>query len=328
MKILILGGSGFLGSHVVDRFIASSHDVSVYDLCSDRYRRTPAGVKYFAGDLGNVGALEEVISQGFDAVLHFISTTTPKSSNNSPEFDIQSNVVGSVNLLNICVKAKVKKFVFLSSGGTVYGDIGSEALVTEEHAAKPICSYGVTKLSIENYLHVYQHLHGIECVSLRISNPYGERQNPLLALGAATVFLYRALARQPIEIWGDGCVVRDFIYAGDVADAVYEGTTQPLTGIYNVGSGVGMSLNQLIDEIGEVVGFSPKVTRTRARPYDVPRIVLDSSKLQLATGWECTRTFKEGLMRTAQWLKQVRLQESPEQDVSKQLARVERFVRR
>ena len=142
MRILVLGGSGFLGSHIVDRFLAADHDVTVYDLYPERFRRSPAAIKFHTGDFGNVGALDELISTGFDAVIHCVSTTTPKSSNESPEFDIQSNVIGTLYLLDICVKHKVGKLVFMSSGGTVYGDIGDLDLVDETHAVRPMCSYG------------------------------------------------------------------------------------------------------------------------------------------------------------------------------------------
>jgi UDP-glucose 4-epimerase len=302
MRILILGGSGFLGSHAVDRFLAGGNEVAVYDLSSERYRRKPPGVKYHTGDLGNVGALEEVISGGFDAVLHFISTTSPKSSNNSPEFDIQSNVINTVHMLDLCVKHKVRKVVFLSSGGTIYGNIGDAPSVNEQHPVHPLCSYAVSKLSIEHYLHIYKQLHGLDFVSVRVSNPFGERQNPEVALGAVTVFLHRAINRQPIEVWGDGSVVRDFIYAADVADAVYLATTKPISGVFNTGSGTGLSLRQLIAEIESVLNLTAQVHWMPGRPFDVPRIVLDSRKLQAATGWSCSRNFREGLTKTANWL--------------------------
>jgi UDP-glucose 4-epimerase len=242
MKILVLGGSGFLGSHIVDKFLIEKHDVSVYDLYPERFRRSPRGIKFHTGDFGNVGALGELIATGFDAVIHCVSTTTPKSSNESPEFDIQSNVIGTLNLLDICVRHKIGKLVFLSSGGTVYGDIGSLDMVDESHSVRPMCSYGVSKLSIEHYLDVYRHLRGLDYVALRLSNPYGERQSPLRALGALTVFLHRTLKKQNVEVWGDGSVTRDFIYVGDVANAVYLATINPISGVYNVGSGVGLSL--------------------------------------------------------------------------------------
>jgi UDP-glucose 4-epimerase len=304
MRILVLGGSGFLGSHIVDKFLAEKHDVSVYDLYTERYRRTPSAVEFFTGDFGNVGALDEVISTGFDAIVHCVSTTTPKSSNESPEFDIQSNVIGTVRFLDICVRHNVGKLIFLSSGGTVYGDIGDSPAIDESHRVRPICSYGVSKLSIEHYLSVYQHLHGLNYVSLRLSNPYGERQNPHRALGALTVFLHRALRGQTVEIWGDGSVTRDYIYAGDVAHAVYLATIRTLKGVFNVGTGIGTSLKGLITAISKAIEIEPKVVWLKGRPFDVPRVVLDCKKLQQSACWRSTTTIDEGIAITAKWLRQ------------------------
>jgi UDP-glucose 4-epimerase len=305
MRTLVLGGSGFLGSHIVDKFLAEKHDVTVYDLYPERYRRSPAGIKFVTGDFGNVGALDELISTGFDAVIHCVSTTTPKSSNESPEFDIQSNVIGTLNLLDICTRRKIGKLVFLSSGGTIYGDIGELPMVDETHAVKPMCSYGVSKLTIEHYLHVYKHLRGLDYVVLRLSNPYGERQSPLRALGALTVFLHRTLKRQSVEIWGDGSVTRDFIYVGDVANAVYLATVNPVSGTFNVGTGSGLSLRDVLSHITRVIGIEPTVSWLAPRSFDVPRIVLDASKLRKATDWSCVTSIQDGVVITADWLKAI-----------------------
>ena len=303
MRILVLGGSGFLGSHIVDKFLAERHDVCVYDLYPERFRRSPKGIKFYTGDFGNVGALDELISTGFDAVIHCVSTTTPKSSNESPEFDIQSNVIGTLYLLDICVKHKVGKLVFMSSGGTVYGDIGSLDVVDESHAVKPMCSYGVSKLTIEHYLDVYKHLRGLDYVALRLSNPFGERQSPLRALGALTVFLHRTLKGQNVEVWGDGGVTRDFIYVGDVASAVYLATTNPISGVFNVGTGTGLSLRDILREIAETVGREPTVDWLPSRSFDVPRIVLDATRLKKATHWHCETPLRDGVAITADWLR-------------------------
>jgi UDP-glucose 4-epimerase len=305
MRILVLGGSGFLGSHIVDKFLAEKHDVAVYDLYPERFRRSPAGIKFFTGDFGNVGALDELIATGFDAIIHCVSTTTPKSSNESPEFDIQSNVIGTLYLLDICVKRKVGKLVFLSSGGTVYGDIGTLDLVDELHAVRPMCSYGVSKLAIEHYLDVYRHLRGLDYVALRLSNPYGERQSPLRALGALTVFLHRTLKHQNVEIWGDGGVTRDFIYVGDVAEAVYASTINSISGVFNVGTGTGLSLLDILRHISRVVGIEPAVTWLASRSFDVPRIVLDAKKLKIATNWYDRTSIEDGVGITAEWLKSI-----------------------
>jgi UDP-glucose 4-epimerase len=303
MRILVLGGSGFLGSHIVDKFLAEKHDVTVYDLYPERFRRSPRGIKFVTGDFGNVGALEELIATGFDAVIHCVSTTTPKSSNESPEFDIQSNVIGTLYLLDICVKHNAGKLVFMSSGGTVYGNIGSLDMVDETHAVRPMCSYGVSKLTIEHYLDVYKHLRELDYVALRLSNPYGERQSPLRALGALTVFLHRTLKGQNIEIWGDGGVTRDFIYVGDVAEAVYLATIKPVSGVYNVGTGTGLTLLDILREISKIVGREPSVSWLASRSFDVPRIVLDATKLKKATDWNFHTPLAEGVAITADWLK-------------------------
>jgi UDP-glucose 4-epimerase len=303
MRILVLGGSGFLGSHIVDKFLAEKHDVTVYDLYPERFRRSPRGIKFFTGDFGNVGALSELIATGFDGVIHCVSTTTPKSSNESPEFDIQSNVIGTLNLLDICVRHGIGKLVFLSSGGTIYGDIGAAVFVDESHPVRPMCSYGVSKLAIEHYLDVYKHLRGLDYVALRLANPFGERQSPLRALGALTVFLHRTLKRQNVEIWGDGSVTRDFIYVGDVANAVYLATVNPISGVYNVGTGTGLSLRDILAHITHVVGAEPSITWLPSRSFDVPRIVLDAGKLVRETKWKCVTALEQGIALTAEWLR-------------------------
>jgi UDP-glucose 4-epimerase len=292
-----------LGSHIVDKFVGEKHDVAVYDQYPERFRQSPPGITFVAGDFNSLGALDELIGTGFDAVIHCVSTTTPKSSNGSPEFDIQSNVIGTLNLLDICVRNKVGKLVFLSSGGTVYGNIGNRDLVDESHPVRPMCSYGVSKLSIEYYLDIYRHLHGLDYVALRLANPYGERQSPLRALGALTVFLHRTLNRQTIEIWGDGSVTRDFIYAGDVASAIYLATVKPISGTFNVGTGTGLSLRDILTQIAAVVRLEPSVTWLASRPFDVPRIVLDATKLRRATDWKCLTTLEDGIALTAEWLR-------------------------
>jgi UDP-glucose 4-epimerase len=157
-------------------------------------------------------------------------------------------------------------------------------------------------LTIEHYLDVYRHLRGLDYVALRLSNPYGERQSPLRALGALTVFLHRSLKRQNVEIWGDGSVTRDFIYVGDVANAVYLATVNPVSGIFNVGTGTGLSLRDILTHITQVVGIEPSVTWLASRSFDVPRIVLDATKLKKATNWNSVTSLEDGIAITAKWL--------------------------
>lgn len=303
MRVLIVGGSGFLGSHVVDKFVNEGATVTVFDRNLERYRAPKVGVHFIVGDLGNHGSVEEVVGAGYDAVIHLVSTTTPRTSNESPEFDIHTNVIGSVNLLNSCVKHHVGKFIFLSSGGTIYGDIGDAATVDENHPTHPISSYGISKLSIENYLHMYRRLYKLNYVALRLSNPYGERQEPKNSLGALTIFLNRMLSGQLIEVWGDGSVTRDFIYAGDVANAVYLSTINSIDGVYNVGFGEGLSIRGLLEALKTATKITPRVIWLAGRPFDVPRIVLDSSKFRDAVGWQPEVSLNDGIEITAQWLR-------------------------
>ena len=310
MKCLLLGGSGFLGSHVTDRLMAAGHEVCIFDLATERFRRRPPDVEFVSGDLRNVSSLDQLLSRKFDVVLHFVTTTTPKSSNESPEFDIQSNVVATVELLRLCLKHEVPRFIYLSSGGTVYGDIGNAARVDETFPTNPICSYGISKLTVERFLHMYQRLNGLSYAALRVSNPYGERQSPQLSQGALAVFLYRVMNNMEVDVWGDGSVVRDFIYAGDVADAVLAALPPQINGIYNVGSDIGVSVIDLLRQIGEIVGKEPIIRWSPSRQYDVPRIVLDSSRFARATGWQCCVGLRQGLMKTSAWIAQRNFNES------------------
>ena len=302
-NVLVTGHAGYIGSVLVPLLVADGYNVTGLDTyyfedCT--FGEDSARVADIRKDIRDI-TLSDL--QGFDAVIHCVSTTTPKSSNESPEFDIQSNVIGTLYLLDICVKHNIGKLVFLSSGGTIYGDIGDIEMVDETHPVRPMCSYGVSKLTIEHYLDVYRHLRGLDYVALRLSNPYGERQSPLRALGALTVFLHRTLKGQHVEVWGDGGVTRDYIYVGDVANAVYLATVSPISGIFNVGTGTGLSLHDILNQIKIRVGREPIVEWLGPRPFDVPRIVLDATKLKRTTDWSCHTNLEDGIAITADWLR-------------------------
>ena len=206
-NILVLGGNGFIGSHLVDRLIADGHFVRVFDKYPERYRAPLPEVEYHLGDFGNRGLLLDAL-RDIDVVYHLISTSLPKTSNDDPAFDVQSNVIETLFLLEQCLAKSVLKFVFVSSGGTVYGRPDRLPIV-EESPTNPECSYGITKLTIEKYLNLYHHLHGLDYVVVRPSNPYGSRQDPHGIQGAIAVFLGRVASGKSIEIWGDGTFSKD-----------------------------------------------------------------------------------------------------------------------
>jgi UDP-glucose 4-epimerase len=306
VKILILGGGGFIGSTIADRLLADGHQLRVFERPRvPPYRSFGSGesVEWICGDLSSthdVGAAVE----GVDAVMHLVSTTLPKGSNDDPIYDVQSNVVATLQLLDAMVAHKVRRIVFISSGGTVYG-APRYLPVDEQHPTEPQVSYGITKLAIEKYLGLYQQLHGIRPVILRVANPYGARQRIETAQGAVGVFAHRALSGQPIEIWGDGSVTRDYIYVDDVAEAfaralTYDGAQT----CFNISAGVGVSLNELVASLSTVLGREIAVQYKPGRPFDVKVNVLSNALAQRELDWSPRIELTQGLQRTLEWMRQ------------------------
>lgn len=302
---LVLGGAGFIGSHLAEALAQEGEQVKVFDRPHlDRLPLFPRqrGFEIFTGDFLNPQALAPAL-RDTEVVFHLISTTLPKSSNDNPLYDVESNVLGSVRLLALCREHGVRKVVFVSSGGTVYG-LPRTLPLDEGHPTEPICSYGIHKLMVEKYLHLARRLHGLDYCIVRPANLYGPRQRLDIAQGAVAVFLDRALRDQPIQIWGDGSVVRDYLYVGDAVDAMlkaarFEGEPR----IFNIGSGVGASLNQLVAEIGKLLGRPVRVEHTEARAVDVPVNVLDCTLARRHLGWGASTSLAEGLRRTHEWLR-------------------------
>lgn len=304
-RIVIFGGAGFIGSHLTAEFLAAGWPVRVFDKSRGDWSNLaslPGPVERCEGDFTNVADVRQALD-GCGVVVHLVSTTLPASSNDNPIYDVEANVVSTLRLLDAARQAGARRLLFISSGGTVYGP-ARRLPIDEDHPTDPACSYGIGKLAIEKYLGLYSRLHGLRSTVLRFSNPYGERQNPGSAQGAVAVFLGRILAGQPIEIWGDGSATRDYLYIGDGARAFRLVLEQdPAGGVYNVGSGIGVSLDELVAALGRVTGRPVAVERKPGRPLDVPANVLDSSRLSAAVGWRPEVPLEEGLARTWDWLK-------------------------
>ena len=214
-------------------------------------------------------------------------------------------ICGSLNVLECAVKNKVSKVVFLSSGGTVYGNPVFTP-IAETHPTNPICSYGINKLAIEKYCFLYQQLYGLDTVILRLANPYGERQRLDSGQGVVPVFLGRALRNQPLEIWGDGSTIRDFLYISDVIDAITSACLYEADGsqnLFNIGSGKGISLNELIFLIEKVVDKKLDIVYKSSRSFDVPSNILSISKAQEYLAWYPKVSNEDGLRRFFSYLK-------------------------
>ncbi len=301
MKILVLGGNGFIGSHIVDRLLNEGYAVRIFDRSANRWQPPHPQVDYFIGDFGDAPMLAEAM-QGVDAVVHSISTTVPSTSNLDPIADIQSNLVNSVRLMQMMAMARVKRLVFISSGGTVYG-VPQQLPVAETHPLNPICSYGVVKLAIEKYMGMFEHLHGVETLILRASNPFGPRQGHGGVQGAVATFMQKVMADEKITIWGDGSVRRDYLYVADLACLCAKAIVSEETGIFNAGYGQGHTLNELILAIEKVLGKKAFVDYVQARKFDVQDIVLDIQKARQVFDWMPQVPFEQGLKLHHDWLK-------------------------
>lgn len=301
MKVLVIGGCGFIGSHVVDRLLAVGHWVRVFDRQAERYRAPLPGVDYCFGDFADRMALVEALS-GVDAVYHLLSTTVPGTADLDPKTDIQDNLIGTINLLESMQRLGLFRILFLSSGGTVYG-VPERVPIPETHALRPINSYGIVKATIEHYLEMYRRTRGFSPIIVRASNPFGPRQAHSGVQGVISTFLRRILAGQPLEIWGDGTVVRDYLDVSDLAEFCVSAGTSDSDGVYNAGSGRGLSVNEIVGALRKVTGLNFQVLHKPSRPIDLPRSVLDCSRAKRDFGWECKTEFESGLRSTWDWLR-------------------------
>lgn len=306
MKLLILGGGGFLGSWICDRLLIDGHGLRVFERPRiGPYRRFAASesVEWMTGDFASSSDITAALS-GVDGVVHLISTTLPRNSNDDPIYDVQSNVISSLQLLDAMHEQGIRRIVFISSGGTVYG-IPETIPLDERHPTNPICSYGITKLMIEKHLLMRATLSGLQPVILRVTNPYGPRQRIETAQGAVAAFTHKILSRQPIDVWGDGSVTRDYLYVSDVADAFalavkHDGPDR----VFNISSGAGVSVLRLIEAIASAAGCEPTVRHLPARPFDVPTNVLNNTLAREALGWAPQVPLADGVRGTIEWARQ------------------------
>ena len=304
MKILVTGGTGFIGSHTVEELVSGEHSVKVLAQSSqlpEYALNLKNKVQFLQGDFGEAAILEEALTD-IECVVHLAWTTLPQSTTDHPVFDIQSNVVGTINLLENCIKSNVNKIVFISSGGTVYG-IPNSLPIKESDVVYPICAYGISKLAVEKYIYLYHHLHGLDYIVLRVSNAYGERQNLFKGQGVIGIWLYKLFQQQSLEIWGDGSTIRDYIYVKDVAKAIRRAVeTKGKCGVFNTGTGQGYSLKQLLSIIGQSLGIHIDVKFKQGRKFDVPVNVLDISKIRHDLAWSPSTNIDRGIAKVWQWI--------------------------
>jgi len=309
MKILVLGGGGFLGINLTKALLANQYSVRVFERPGKKIDclnllKDKTNLEWYEGDFTNRNEVSEAI-QGCDFIYHLISTTLPKSSNENPAYDIESNVISSIHMMESARENGVKKIIFASSGGTVYGT-PKQTPISETHPTDPICSYGISKLAIEKYLALFYTNGGPDYTILRLANPYGYHQSPEASQGAIAVFIKKAINGESVEIWGDGSIIRDYIYVDDVIDAMLQGLIyQGEEKIFNIGSDSGFSINKLLDSIDITLGCKTKRIYSHTRNHDVPVNILDINRAKKLLQWHPAIELMNGLKKSTKYLSSI-----------------------
>lgn len=305
-RIVVLGAAGFIGTNLVNKLMTSHKNIlTLIDKNLEAFQK----IKIFNQKQIFIKPLNVVSGINFDEILkdqdivyHLISTTVPTTSNHHIPQEISDNVEMTSRLLESCIKCGIKKVVFLSSGGTVYG-IENECPLKEEMGTNPINSYGVQKIMNEKLLYLYQYMYGLDYRIIRLSNPFGPYQQPNGILGAVTTFTYKALKGEEIFVYGDGSVIRDYIYIDDAVKAIINiADAEGEERVYNVGCGVGTSIHQLLDIVEKTLGCSLNINYIQRRIVDVPVNYLDISKYERKFGKLISISLQEGIKRTADFM--------------------------
>lgn len=305
MRIIILGAAGFIGTNLSEYLINKDFELTLVDQKKSFFKKSilkNKKVKVIESDFNLTTDFDSLIKNQ-DMVFHLVSTTVPTTSNQHISEELMSNVVTTSKLLESCVKSDIKRIVFMSSGGTVYGtDVNCP--IKEESKTEPITAYGIQKLTIEKLLHVFKTMYNLDYKVVRLANPYGPYQRPDGVLGAVTTFTYKAINGESIDLYGDGSVVRDFIYIDDAIKGIVSiAFDTSFEHTFNLGSGKGTSINELIQLIGKVLHIKIKINYELERRVDVPINYLDVSKYENIYGKVQTFSLEAGIQKTANHLR-------------------------
>jgi UDP-glucose 4-epimerase len=306
---LITGGAGFIGSHVAERFLAEGWTVSIIDnLVTGKRENLPATATFHELDIRSAEAAALVASLRPQALVHLAAQMDVRKSVENPRFDAETNVVGSLNLLEAVRHASpATRVVFASTGGAIYGDFTTPPNV-ETFVKDPESPYAISKLSVELYLAYYGRVHGLETVALRFGNVYGPRQDPHGEAGVVAIFCGRLIEGRALTVFGDGTQTRDYVYVTDVADATFRGATRalPAAGMldvraYNVGTGIGTSVTRLAEVLSRSAGKVPTLEHAPRRPGEQQDSVVDVTKAARELEWRPVVSLQDGLARSYEW---------------------------
>lgn len=299
----IIGGTGFIGSHVVDILLSQGKQLTVLGRNPQPTRPLPAEVRYFSGDYGDSNFLLKTLD-GVDEIIDLAYGTVPKTSFDDPVQDILSNLPSVVKLFEVACDLSIKKLLIISSGGTVYGN-ALNLPITEDHPTNPISPYGITKLTLEKYSMMYRHFKNLPVVCVRPANAFGERQKPFAGQGFIATAIAHILKQQEVTLFGETGTIRDYIHVSDVANGIVAALDYGIPGsFYNIGSGVGRSNRDVLDALlplAESSGLKLKIKILPPRHFDVPVNVLDCTKLRKETGWKAVVPFEVAIVKTWNW---------------------------
>lgn len=293
MRILVLGGSGFIGSHIVEGLLAEGHFVRVLDRSLPL---THQKVEFIQMDFNDVLTLSEALI-GIDVVLHLVSTSVPSTSNQDPVSDVNGNLINTIKLLEVMRSSDVSKIIYFSSGGTVYGHPEFTPM-DELHPTNPVCSYGIVKLAIEKYLKMYAELYGFTSIILRPSNPYGPGQRRMGVQGFIGTCINMAMNDKTLTIWGDGSVIRDYIHVSDVVSATLKAINLEQSTTLNISAGKGYSLNDIVELVEHNTHKKMILNYRDKRDFDVSEMVLSNNKAINILDWKPKVGLKAGIANT------------------------------
>jgi UDP-glucose 4-epimerase len=301
VNILVTGGAGFIGSHIADACIAGGHGVTIIDdLSMGKMENVHPEATFVQMDIRS-SDLPGIFEKGrFDAVVHLAAQMDVRKSVDDPVFDASVNILGTLNLLEQAKRFGVRKFIFASTGGAIYGE-QEKFPADETHPLRPISPYGISKLAIEKYLYYYHEVFGLSYVALRYGNVYGPRQNPHGEAGVIAIFTSKLLAGEQPVINGDGLQTRDYVYVGDVVKANLFALRYDKAGIFNVGTGIETNVNELFTILKELTRASCAEKHAPAKKGEQLRSVLDARLLQKTASWSASMPLKEGLRKTVEY---------------------------
>jgi len=304
MKVLVTGGAGFIGSHLVDRLVMEGHEAVVVDnLATGKRRNINRAARFYKMDIQS-WRLERVFrNERPNVVMHLAAQMDVRKSVEDPMFDAQVNVLGTLNVLQQAVRHGVRKVIFSSSGGAIYGE--QEIYPAPEvHVTKPLSPYGLSKLCGEQYLSYYQRVSGLQAVSLRYANVYGPRQDPEGEAGVVAIFIQKMLNNEQAVINGNGRQTRDFVFVDDVVEANLAMMGQETQGTYNVGTGVETSINDLFRILIQHTNSTCKEIHGPAKKGEQARSVIDNTKLRHEVSWEPRADLSDGLKKTVEYFRE------------------------